>query len=121
MIVSWKKISALEFVARWESKDFQLLWSPVEHRWQVYVDGARTNKRWISATAAMDSVETSLCALLKKLSGEVQAVQRPSSREHIVVHHGATVVDQVAPELHQRKRSPFRRSIGGSNAASLCN
>lgn len=89
MIVTWKKVSALEFVARWESKDFQLLWSPVEHRWQVFVDGARTNKRFISATAAMDAVENSLNHRIVELGAVVKAAQRAGSRERIV-HHART-------------------------------
>jgi hypothetical protein len=84
MIVTWKKVSALEFVARWESKDFQLLWSPVGHHWEVWIDGARTNRRFTSANVAMDAIEAQLSSVLKKLSTQVQAVQRPSSNAHIV-------------------------------------
>lgn len=117
MIVSWKKVSALEFVARWEGQGFQLLWSPGEHRWEVWVDGARTNRRFASANAAMDAVEDSLNRTLVELGRLVQATQRPSSRDHIVVHSvsGVSVFTQTG---HIGSRRSNFASKGGRHASA---
>lgn len=113
MIVSWKKVSALEFVARWEGKDFQLIWSPAEHRWEVWVDGARTNRRFISAATAMDAVEDSLNRKLVELGRFVQATQRPSSFTRIT--HVARNVEVAVGQLTARKR----RAVQGGPSARV--
>lgn len=76
MIVKWKRISALEYTAQWESRRLQLLWDSVQHNWRIWVDGQRVKEKYGSATSAIDAVESEVNARLIAASATVQAHQR---------------------------------------------
>ncbi len=57
MQVRWKKTGPTEFVALWQGRSLSLFWQPSEHNWALRVDGRRVDRRWDSASAAVDTVE----------------------------------------------------------------
>jgi hypothetical protein len=84
MLLKWKRVTALEYVAQWQDEAFQLTWSPVEHRWQAFINGLRVKDRWHAIPAAMDSCETALNRYIAKLSATVTARQRELSPKVIL-------------------------------------
>lgn len=88
MIVHWKKISASEFVAKWQGLNLALRYLGEESRWRAYVNEKRCVPAWNSYFAAQETVDSIINKLLAEVRPALLAQQGRSSAERIVRHHG---------------------------------
>lgn len=84
MTVRWISRGATEYVAKWQDMNLLLQFNPMEHKWVIIVNERRVRNRWFTARAAMEATETIVLRMLRELTTQVQAQQRPSSTLHIV-------------------------------------
>lgn len=83
MIITWKKVDALEFVAKWQGILLSLQFALSKRRWRVAVhnaaacpDGTFIKGDWVSAPAAMEAVEIAVGRVITREPAPA-AAQRP--------------------------------------------